>query len=232
MNISDKAKRLILMGGLMASAVMVMPGNVQAQTICSGTNNVNCTGDGSSTPHTATIGTGPNDSITNFVTVDNNSRVSTGNAPAISVGNGTNITINGTVENSATGTPGLYGTGGNTIEARSNTTITVGATGKVSSHGAQQQSEAINVHGFNNTITNYGTIEAEHNAAIWFQDSWDADMAKNPGSYTCTDAGCRNTVDNYGTIKTGKGSQANVIGSQAPKARKAALFSLTAPTPL
>lgn len=81
-----------------------------------------------------------------------------GNAPAISLRNNASITVTGTVQNNAINHGGYFGTGANTIEVRSSSTIIVGVansndptSGYVISNGTEGQAEAINVHGFGNT---------------------------------------------------------------------------------
>ena len=68
--------------------------------------------------------------------------------------------------------------------------------------GGSNQAEAINPTGYNNTITNYGTIETDTGAAdIWFQGT------------QSTANGNVNTIDNYGTITAGSTGKGTVIGN-------------------
>ncbi|MFM0069195.1 autotransporter family protein [Paraburkholderia aspalathi] len=74
------------------------------------------------------------------------------------------------MQNSARTTGGTYGTGGNTIDFRNNSTLTVQQGATVLSAGTQGQAEAVNPEGAGNTIINYGTIRGVTGAAIWFQN--------------------------------------------------------------
>ena len=90
----------------------------------------------------------------------------------------------------------MFGTGPNTIEFGSNGQLIIEQGGQVISNGTNTRAEAVNVHGFGNTIINRGLIQGQSSAAIWFEDQT---------------IGAKNTVDNYGTIqKLGGGS---VIGT-------------------
>lgn len=125
-------------------------------------------------PWSQTVGTGNNAAEDNrTVTVQSGSTISVGSANAISLRDGANIHVqNGaTVSNNATSGPGLFGTGNNTIEFRSNGTLTVDQGGSVLSNGRQQNGEAVNVMGSGNTVINNGTIRSSTAAAIWFDNT-------------------------------------------------------------
>lgn len=155
-------------------------------------------------PYTATVGTGQGDDD-RTVTVETGAEISAGNANAISLGNGATITVEdgATVRNDVTTSNGNFGTGANTIEFEGNGTLYVGEGAQVISEGPKSNVEAVNVHGFGNKIENHGTIHAENNAAIWFEN-W-------PGAGGTG----KNEVDNFGVISTAKnGGDANVFGAQ------------------
>jgi hypothetical protein len=77
----------------------------------------------------------------------------------------------GSVTNSSTPSgSGLFGTGPNTIEFGSNGQLIVEQGGQVIANGTNTRAEAVNVHGFGNTIINRGLIQGQSSAAIWFED--------------------------------------------------------------
>ncbi|PLC42620.1 hypothetical protein C0Q88_11755 [Ralstonia pickettii] len=126
-----------------------------------------------SNPWSQTVGTGNNAAEDNrTVTVQTGSTINVGSANAISLRDNANVRVqNGaTVSNNATSGPGLFGTGNNTIEFRSNGTLTVDQGGSVLSNGRQQNGEAVNVMGAGNTVINNGTIRSSTAAAIWFDN--------------------------------------------------------------
>ena len=139
-----------------------------------------------SNPYPSTVGAGNSASAdSQTININSGSGISSGNASAISLRDGANITVNGIVQNNSTNSSGGYNTGGNTIEFRNNSTLTINSGGQVLSLGTQGSAEAVNPQGANNTILNYGTIHARNAAAIWQQSSG------------------KLTVDNYGIISTG-----------------------------
>jgi hypothetical protein len=99
----------------------------------------NCTTSGTTTtcdssapnPWTTTIGTGPTTASGTTVNLGTNAQVVVGDANAISLGNNATITVGagGLVQNFGVLSLGLYGAGPNTIEFRSNSTLTVQAGG-------------------------------------------------------------------------------------------------------
>lgn len=141
----------------------------------------NCTTVGSSTtcdtsapsPWTTTIGAGPSEPSGSQVTVGTNAQIVVGNTSAIALSDNANIVVQSgaLVQNSATTTNGTYGTGGNTIDFRNNSTLTVQQGATVLSAGTQGQAEAVNPEGTGNTIVNNGTIRGINSAAIWFQNT-------------------------------------------------------------
>lgn len=128
--------------------------------------------DASST-QTTTVGSGPVAPAGSSVSVDVNAQISTSDANAISLGTNANISIGSgsIVQTNATVGGGLYGTGNNTIEFDSNSTLTIAAGAKVLATGTYANGEAINVQGTGTSVVNNGEIRAKHAAAIWFQDA-------------------------------------------------------------
>ena len=75
------------------------------------------------------------------------------------------------MQNASTNSNGLYSTGGNTVEFRNNSTLTVEQGAQVVSAGTQGSAEAVNPQGSGNAIINSGTIRGFNSAAIWFQNT-------------------------------------------------------------
>jgi len=124
-------------------------------------------------PWTTTIGTGPTTTSGAQVTVGSNAQIVVGNTSAIALSDNANIVVGSgaLVQNASTNTTGTYGTGGNTIDFRSNNTLTVEQGATVLSNGTQPTAEAVNPEGTGNTIVNNGTIRGVNSAAIWFQNT-------------------------------------------------------------
>lgn len=162
---------------------------------CSGTGAYYVCDTNSPNPWTTTIGEGRNTPsyppVGTIITVNPGATVSVEGNNAISIHDDATLVIDGTVQNHANqgNYNGNYGTGSNTIEANSNTTITIGVDGKVIKTGTQNNAEAINLHGFSNQINNYGLVQAENAAVIWFQDEVQSGAAND-----------RNVVNNFGQI--------------------------------
>ncbi|WP_337262263.1 MULTISPECIES: hypothetical protein [unclassified Serratia (in: enterobacteria)] len=138
------------------------------------------------------VGTGPGlDNVTLNITPSAQIDITDTIGSAISLGNGAVITIgnNAFVQNNGdgAGTLGPWGTGYNTIEFGSLSTLLIQSGAQVRSVGASGQVEAINPAGFANTITNYGLIYAKNSSAIWLQNKTN---------------GASNVINNYGTIQT------------------------------
>jgi outer membrane autotransporter protein len=116
------------------------------------------------------IGTGPTTPSGSQVIVGTGATITLGDSSAIALSDNANIVVQSgaSVTNSASATSGTYGTGGNTIDFRNNSTLTVNGT--VESTGSQGQAEAVNPEGAGNTIINNGLIKGDHAAAIWFQN--------------------------------------------------------------
>ena len=159
--------------------------------------------------NSASIGTGPGNTNNDWtVTIGNGNtptKVTQDGKTVISVNDNAKITVkaDATVEgNSSPYNNGHFGSGPNVIEFNSNSTLNIEAGGTVQQLGTTNNGEAINAHGFGNTINNYGTIHSNNGAALWFQDV----------STSSSDSD-RNKVVNYGTISTSKGDGYNVFGS-------------------
>ncbi|MGN6232933.1 MAG: autotransporter family protein [Trinickia sp.] len=141
----------------------------------------NCTTVGSATtcdssapsPWTTMIGTGPTTASGSSVTVGPNAQIVVGDSSAIALGDNATVLVQSgaLVQNGAVATNGTYGTGGNTIDFRNNSTLTVEQGATVLSNGTQGQAEAVNPEGTGNTIVNNGTIRGVNSAAIWFQNT-------------------------------------------------------------
>ncbi|MDM0074340.1 autotransporter outer membrane beta-barrel domain-containing protein [Variovorax sp. J2P1-59] len=109
--------------------------------------------------------------------------ISSGGLPGISVGTNSTILIQAgaTVKNNAPGsTNGYFGTGANTIEFRSGSTLTIEKDAKVLSTGSASNAEAINPIGTGNRIVNNGEIRSQAGgAAIWFESSSGSNTIEN-----------------------------------------------------
>lgn len=168
----------------------------------------------------ASIGTGKgtaNDGWT--VTIGNGStptKVTQDGKTVISVNDNAKITVktDAAVEgNSNSNSEGHFNSGPNVIEFNSKSTLTIEAGGTVQQLGSTTNGEAINAHGFGNTIINNGTIHSNNGAALWFQDT--------SISVSVAD---RNKVVNHGTISTSKGDGYNVFGSSRGDAGPGLVF--------
>lgn len=115
--------------------------------------------------------------------------------------------------NSNSNSEGHFNSGPNVIEFNSKSTLTIEAGGTVQQLGSTTNGEAINAHGFGNTIINNGTIHSNNGAALWFQDT--------SISVSVAD---RNKVVNHGTISTSKGDGYNVFGSSRGNAGPGLVF--------
>ncbi|MFC5475278.1 autotransporter outer membrane beta-barrel domain-containing protein [Paraherbaspirillum soli] len=123
-------------------------------------------------PFANTVGQGPASATGASVTLNPNAQIVVGDANAISLGDNATIKLsNGAiVQSTAVSANGLYATGGNTVEFGNNSTLQINAGAQILANGTQGSAEAINVEGTGNTITNDGTIKAQHATAIWFQN--------------------------------------------------------------
>lgn len=210
--------RHIVIGLLLA---LGMQGTAWANCTTSG-NTITCT-PAAPNPSTSRIGNGPNSQDNVTVDIQSGAQINALNSAAISLRDGAVINLgpNTSVASNITVKPGdpnydsvvngLYatnpwnGAGPNTVEFHTNNRLTVGVGASITGNGdANSRAEAINVIGFGNVITNYGTISSVNRPAIWFQDEQRAGV---PGT--------TNTIDNYGTISTGLGDNSPVIGNNA-----------------
>src|SRR3984893_13137428 len=132
---------------LLAIASAALPWNANANLVTSG---ATITVD-SNTPNlwASTIGSGPSTATGTTVNLLPNAQVVVGNANAISLADNANITISSgaLVQNKGVSTPGLYGTSGDTVEFRNNSTITINVRGQLLSTGSQGSGEAIHPQG-------------------------------------------------------------------------------------
>lgn len=145
------------------------------------------------------IGSGEGDDYRNVI-IESGARLDVFGGNAISLGDNADITLkkNSLVTNQSTSNfGGNYGYGQNTIEFGSNGNLTIEEDARLIQTGSGTNSEPINVIGGGNKITNFGLVESNNNAAIWFQDD------RSDG---------RNIVDNYGVIRRNGGG--DVIGSE------------------
>jgi len=187
---------------LLASVPIALPSAARANLAISG---ITITVDSAPpNPWTTTIGTGPSTASGTTVTLGPNAQVIVGNANAISLGDNASITLSGgaLVKNTAFNTSGLYGTGGNTIEFKNNSTLTVQAGGTVYAAGPAGNAEAVAAGGVGNVIINYGTIRAD-NAGVFFSDTF---------------GGVNTVINEVGGVIQGRSTTASVIGTYASAA--------------
>ncbi len=181
---------------LLPATFTLVPSQALAACTTTGTSTV-CTSTAPAVWST-TVGTGRADN-NRSIDVQSGAGINTNNVPAISIGDGGTINVRNGASVTNTSNPsgsGPFGTGPNTIEFGSNGQLIIEQGGQVIANGTNTRAEAVNVHGYGNTIINRGLIQGQSSAAIWFEDQV---------------TGAKNTVDNYGTIqKLGGGS---VIGT-------------------
>ncbi|GAA4333690.1 hypothetical protein GCM10023165_08990 [Variovorax defluvii] len=143
--------------------------------------------------------------------------ISTTDLPAISMGSDGEIRIqrNATVENNAApGATGHYGTGANTIEFLSNTTLTIEQGARVLSNGSAHDAEAINAHGSGNLIVNHGEVRSQAGgSAIWFEASSGSNTVVNgPAGLIQYRDGTGNVLSVSGTMALDFTNQGRVVG--------------------
>lgn len=202
----EHGKRFLwLLAGV--TGLVLLANSEKALAICvTGSNSAECVG---MVNNSASIGTGPLDVNNNWTVIIGNgstpTQVTQNGNTVISLNNNADITVKGDalVQGSAnSNTGGHFGSGPNVMEFNSNSTVTIDAGGTVQQLGTTTNGEAINAHGYGNTIINNGTIYSRNGAALWFQDTTTSGSTAD-----------RNKVVNYGTIATGKGDGYNVFGS-------------------
>ncbi|MFX1736683.1 autotransporter outer membrane beta-barrel domain-containing protein [Paraburkholderia sp. A1RI_3L] len=166
LNPRPKATTLAVLG-----YIALIPALAHANCATSGTTTTCDTT--SPSPWTTMIGAGPTEAPGSQVTVGPNAQVVVGNSSAIALSDSANIVVQSgaLVQGNATNTTGTYGTGGNTIDFRNNSTLTVEQGATVLANGTESDAEAVNPEGTGNTIINNGTIRGVNSAAIWFQNT-------------------------------------------------------------
>ena len=145
--------------GLMttAHANCANPGSLSSTVNCDST---------APNPYTAQIGAGSSETTITVVNVQNGATLDAGASQnAISLGDNALVTLQGgsLVTNSPTtgaGNVGGYGLGYSTIEFRNNGSLVVNANAQVIQAGTSATSEAVNVVGYGNSITNNGVISS------------------------------------------------------------------------
>ncbi|MGV2980213.1 autotransporter outer membrane beta-barrel domain-containing protein [Camelimonas sp. ID_303_24] len=194
---------LHLLSGALAAPALIA-GASAARADCTTVGSVTTCTSAAVNPYPTMIGTGPGDD-NRTVTIENGATVGVTNTPAISLGNNAMITIRtgGKVTDHADNNgDGPWGTGNNAIEFGNNGRLLIEAGASVIKTGDQENAEAINVHGSGNVITNYGLVQTQDSAPLWFQDI--------PELQT----GVRNVVENYGQII--RVDNGNLFGSTNP----------------
>ncbi|SED89701.1 autotransporter-associated beta strand repeat-containing protein [Rhizobiales bacterium GAS188] len=165
---------------------------------------------------TATVGIGPATPANSVLNLLANSQIVVGNANAISLADGANITLGpgAIVQATSTGTGGLYGTGGDTVEFRNNSTLTVAAGAQILSLGTAGNSEAINPEGSGNLIVNNGTIRATNAAAIFFQNTIGLNtVVNNATGIIQTSQASGNVIGGFGAAAVDFTNRGTVIGN-------------------
>lgn len=192
--------RLLRAGRLLGGLALLTPALAAAECVTTGTTTV-CT-TAAPNPWVATVGEGNVAAADNrTVEVQAGARIAVGDANAISLRDNANIHVGtaAVVSSTAVGSPGLFNTGGNTIEMRTGGTLTVDAGGQVLALGTQGSAEAINFQGAGNVIQNSGTIRAIGAIAIWWQNT------SGLNTITNTETGL---IEATGTVIGGSGSSA------------------------
>ncbi|RST55062.1 autotransporter outer membrane beta-barrel domain-containing protein [Variovorax sp. MHTC-1] len=200
---------------LVAMVLLGMAGTAAADCASSGSNAITCS---AGAPETFVVIGGYDATPGGSVDVQPNAVISTIDLPAISMGDNGTILIqrDATVQNNAAGSAnGHYGTGANTIEFRSGTTLTVEEGAKVLSNGTAHNAEAVNAHGSANLIVNHGEIRSQAGgAAIWFESSDGANTVVNGASGVIEyKGGAGNIMGVAGTMAIAFTNQGQLIGS-------------------
>ncbi|MBT2325178.1 autotransporter outer membrane beta-barrel domain-containing protein [Variovorax paradoxus] len=198
-----------------AMVLFGLAGTAAADCASTGSHAITCT---AGTPQTFVVIGGYDATPGGTVDVQPNAVISTTDLPAISMGDHGTILIqrNATVQNHAAGSAnGHYGTGANTIEFRSGTTLTVEEGAKVLSNGTAHNAEAINPHGSGNLIVNHGEIRSQAGgAAIWFEASSGSNTVVNGVTGVIEyKGGAGNIMGASGTMAIAFTNQGRLIGS-------------------
>ncbi|UVK42946.1 autotransporter-associated beta strand repeat-containing protein [Mesorhizobium sp. AR07] len=167
-------------------------------------------------PFPSTVGSGPAAPLGSTVNLLSNAQIVVGNANALSLADGATITLSSgaVLQNASTGTGGLYGTGGDTLEFRNNSTLTIAAGAQILSLGTAGNSEAINPEGSGNLITNNGTIRATNAAAIFFQNTTGLNtVVNNATGVIQTSQASGNVIGGFGTAAVDFTNRGMVIGN-------------------
>ncbi|MDR6537243.1 autotransporter outer membrane beta-barrel domain-containing protein [Variovorax soli] len=198
-----------------ALALLGLAGSAAAD--CSGPSGgtITCT---SGTPQTFIVIGGYDATPGGTVDVQPNAVISTMDLPAISMGDNGTILLqrNATVQNdAAAGATGHYGTGANTIEFRSNTTLTIDQGARVLSNGTAYDAEAINAHGSGNLIVNNGEVRSQAGgAAIWLEPSTGSNTIVNGATGVIEyKGGAGNILGVLGTMAVDFTNQGSLIGA-------------------
>jgi outer membrane autotransporter protein len=200
---------------LVAMGLLGMAGTAAADCASSGSNAITCS---AGTPETFVVIGGYDATPGGTVDVQPGAVISTTNLPAISMGDNGTILIqrDATVQNNAAGSAnGHYGTGANTIEFRSSTTLTIEGGAKVLSNGTAHNAEAVNAHGSANLIVNHGEIRSQAGgAAIWFESSSGSNTVINGATGVIEyKGGAGNIMGVAGTMAIAFTNQGQLIGS-------------------
>jgi outer membrane autotransporter protein len=199
---------------IVALALLGLAGSAAAD--CSGPSGgtITCT---PGTPQTFVVIGGYDATPGGTVDVQPTAVISTTDLPAISMGDNGTIRVqrDATVQNNAAGSAnGHYGTGANTIEFRSNTTLTIEEGAKVLSNGTAHNAEAINPHGTGNLIVNHGEVRSQAGgAAIWLEASSGSNTVVNGATGVIEyKAGAGNILGVSGTMAVDFTNQGRLIG--------------------
>jgi outer membrane autotransporter protein len=200
---------------VVALALLALVGSAAAD--CSGPSGgtITCT---PGTPQTFVVIGGYDATPGGTVDVQPNAVISTTNLPAISMGDNGTIRVQrgATVQNNAAeGATGHYGTGANTIEFRSTTTLTIEEGAKVLSIGTAHDAEAINSHGSGNLIVNHGEVRSQAGgAAIWLEPSSGSTTVVNGATGVIEyKGGAGNILSVSGTMAVDFTNQGRLIGA-------------------
>ena len=188
----------------------------QAHANCTTASNATLCDSSAPSPWTTTIGAGPNTAPGASATVGSNAQVVVGDASAIALGDQATIAVQSgaLVQNKAVSNKGAYGTGANTIDFGSNSTLTVEQGATVLSSGTEGNGEAVNPEGTGNTIVNDGTIRAMHAAAIWFQTKTGSNTVVNNATGVIeTDVANGNVLGSSGNAAVDFTNRGKVVGN-------------------
>jgi outer membrane autotransporter protein len=199
---------------VVAGVLLALAASAAADCSGPGGGTITCT---TGTPQTFVVIGGYDATPGGTVDVQPNAVISTTDLPAISMGDNGTIRVqrDATVQNNAAGNAnGHYGTGANTIEFRSNTTLTIEEGAKVLSNGTAHNAEAINPHGTGNLIVNHGELRSQAGgAAIWLEASSGSNTVVNgPTGVIEYKGGAGNILGVTGTMAVDFTNQGSLIG--------------------